>query len=156
MFRELKRTKQQLSHDECINILKQEVRGVLAVNGDDNYPYAFPINYFYDEDTNKIYFHSGKIGYKLDALKENNKVSFCVFDKGHHIDNHWSLNINSIVIFGKINFIYDFPDDLMIKFSRKFTDDIEYISDEINKYKKNTILLCLEIEHMTGKIVNEA
>lgn len=156
MFRKLTRIKQQLSYEECIKILKQEVRGVLAVNGDDNYPYTFPINYYYDESTNKIYFHSGKSGYKIDALKENNKVSFCVYDKGHHINDHWSLNISSVIIFGRISFLYNFPDDLMIKFSMKFTDDIEYINNEILKFKNNTILLCLEIEHMTGKIVNES
>lgn len=156
MFRELTRKKQQLSYEECIKILKQEVRGVLAVNGDDNYPYTFPINYYYDESTNKIYFHSGKSGYKIDALKENNKVSFCVYDKGYHINNHWSLNISSVIIFGKITFLHNFSDDLMIKFSIKFTDDIEYINNEILKFKNNTILLCLEIEHMTGKIVNES
>ena len=156
MFRELTRKKQQLSYEECIKILKQEVRGVLAVNGDDNYPYTFPINYYYDESTNKIYFHSGKSGYKIDALKENNKVSFCVYDKGFHINNHWSLNISSVIILGKITFLHNFPDDLMIKFSMKFTDDIEYINNEILKFKNNTILLCLEIEHMTGKIVNES
>lgn len=156
MFRELTRKKQQLSYEECIKILKQEVRGVLAVNGDDNYPYTFPINYYYDESTNKIYFHSGKSGYKIDALKENNKVSFCVYDKGYHINNHWSLNVSSVIIFGKITFLHNFPDDLIIKFSMKFTDDIEYINNEILKFKNNTILLCLEIEHMTGKIVNES
>ena len=34
MFRELTRKKQQLSDRECKEILKQEVRGVLAVNGE--------------------------------------------------------------------------------------------------------------------------
>ena len=40
MFRDLTRKKQKLSTVECKEILNQEVRGVLAVNGDDGYPYA--------------------------------------------------------------------------------------------------------------------
>ena len=54
MFRELTRKKQALSIEECKEILKQEVRGVLAVNGDDGYPYALPINYYYDEIVRRI------------------------------------------------------------------------------------------------------
>ena len=61
MFRELTRKKQQLTLNECKEILKNEVRGVLAVNGDDGYPYALPINFHFDEENNKIYFHSGKV-----------------------------------------------------------------------------------------------
>ena len=47
MFKDLTRKKQALSLDECEEILKQEVRGVLAVNGDGGYSYALPINYYY-------------------------------------------------------------------------------------------------------------
>ncbi|MEI3556583.1 MAG: pyridoxamine 5'-phosphate oxidase family protein [Eubacteriales bacterium] len=42
-------------------------RGVLAVNGDDGYPYAIPINYVYDDDAQKIYFHGARICHKVDA-----------------------------------------------------------------------------------------
>ena len=58
MFRKLTRIKQQISNEECVQILKNELRGVLAVLGDDDYPYALPINFYYSENDNKIYFHS--------------------------------------------------------------------------------------------------
>ena len=44
-----------LSQDECKAILLSEVRGVLAVNGDDGYPYALPMNFYYDEEKGKIF-----------------------------------------------------------------------------------------------------
>ena len=156
MFRELTRKKQALSIDECKEILKQEVRGVLAVNGDDGYPYALPINFYYDEANNKIYFHSGKHGHKIDAIKNSDKVSFCVYDKGYKREGHWSLNIKSVVVFGRVRIISDWTDELMIKFCKRFTSDMEYINNEIKNFKSNTIVLCLDIEHMTGKLVNEA
>lgn len=156
MFRDLTRKKQQLSSEECKEILKQELRGVLAVNGDNGYPYALPINFYFDEADGKIYFHSGKIGHKLDAISADDKVSFCVYDKGYHKDGHWSLNIKSVIIFGRIHIINDWSDALMVEFSKKFTSDVEYINEEIKKFRGNTALLCLEIENMTGKIVNEA
>ena len=156
MFRDLTRKKQKLSLEECKEILKQEVRGVLAVNGDDGYPYALPINYYFDEESNKIYFHSGKVGHKLDAIANSDKVSFCVYDQGYHKDGHWSLNIRSVIIFGRIRIVEDWSDELMVNFCKRFTDDMEYIRSEIEKFKSNTAVLCLEIEHMTGKLVNEA
>ncbi len=156
MFRELVRKKQMLSQDECREILKQEVRGVLAVNGDDGYPYALPINYYFDEENNKVYFHSGRGGHKLDAIANSDKVSFCVYDKGYHKDGHWSVNIRSVIIFGQIHVVDTWSEELMVEFSRRFTDDMECIHNEIEKFKNNTVILCLEIAHMTGKLVNEA
>ena len=156
MFRDLTRKKQKLSETECKEILKQEVRGVLAVNGDDGYPYALPINFYFDEESGKIYFHSGKVGHKLDAIKNSDKVSFCVYDKGYHKDGHWSLNIRSVIVFGRIHVADDWSDALMVRFCKRFTDDTDYIYDEIERFKNNTAVLCLEIEHMTGKLVNEA
>lgn len=50
MFREMLRKKQQLSEEECINILKNQLRGVLSVLGDDEYPYGMPMNHFYCEE----------------------------------------------------------------------------------------------------------
>ena len=156
MFRNLTRKKQKLSMVECKEILKQEVRGVLAVNGDDGYPYALPINYYFEEESNRIYFHSGKVGHKLDAIAKSDKVSFCVYDKGYHKDGHWSLNIRSVIIFGRMQIVDDWSDELMVNFCKRFTGDMEYIYSEIEKFKSNTAVLCLEIEHMTGKLVNEA
>jgi nitroimidazol reductase NimA-like FMN-containing flavoprotein (pyridoxamine 5'-phosphate oxidase superfamily) len=156
MFRDLTRKKQKLSTVEYKEILKQEVRGVLAVNGDDGYPYALPINFYYDEESNRIYFHSGKVGHKLDAIAKSDKVSFCVYDKGYHKDGHWSLNIRSVIIFGRIHIIDDWSDELMVNFCKRFTGDMEYIYSEIEKFKSNTAVLCLEIEHMTGKLINES
>ena len=156
MFRDLTRKKQALSIEVCKEILKQEVRGVLAVNGDDGYPYALPINFYYDEANNKIYFHSGKHGHKIDAIKSSDKVSFCVYDKGYKREGHWSLNIKSVIIFGRIHIVDDWTDELMAEFCKRFTSDMEYINNEIKNFKSNTAVLCLDIEHMTGKLVNEA
>ena len=156
MFRKLSRIKQQLSQEECIEVLKKEPRGVLAVLGDDDYPYALPINFFYIEEENRIYFHSGKIGHKIDALKCHNKASFCVYDQGYHKENHWSLNIRSVIAFGKIRFEEEWSQEMMVDFCKKYTDDMEYIENEIRQFAEKTVVFSMEIEHMTGKLVNES
>ena len=97
MFRELARRKQALSQEECIDILKNELRGVLSVLGDDDYPYGMPINHFYCEEDGKIYFHGGRKGHKIDAMKKHKKASFCVYDEGFRREGEWALNIKSAV-----------------------------------------------------------
>ena len=157
-FRPMRRFKQQLSEEECIKILKEEPRGVLSVLGDDGYPYGLPIDHYYDEETGKIYFHGGKRGHKIDAMRRHPKASFCVFDEGFRRDGEWALNIRSVIVFGRIEFIEDQEQLLRISalLSRKFTDDEAYIQRELDQSGPRTLMFALVPEHMTGKKVNES
>ena len=158
MFRELTRKNKQISKEECIRILKEEPRGVLSVLGDDDYPYGMPMNHFYNEEDGKIYFHCGKMGHRLDALKKHDKVSFCVYDEGYRQDGEWALNIKSVVVFGRMRVVNDLERVVYIsdKLSRKFTEDDAYIKEEIEKYASQTLLLELTPEHVCGKLVTES
>ena len=48
MFRPLRRKKRAITDEEARELLATCKRGVFAVNGDDGYPYAIPVNYFFD------------------------------------------------------------------------------------------------------------
>ena len=158
MFREMLRKKQQLTDAECIEILKVQLRGVLSVLGDDDYPYGMPINHYYCEADGKLYFHGGKKGHKIDAMKRHDKASFCVYDEGFRRGGEWALNIKSVIVFGRIEFVEDQEKTYRIseKLSRKFTDDDEYIQREIDHSGPGTLMFALVPEHITGKIVNES
>ncbi|MDO5411244.1 MAG: pyridoxamine 5'-phosphate oxidase family protein [Lachnospiraceae bacterium] len=82
-FRKMRRFKQQLTDEECKEILRMEERGILAVNEDDGYPYAFPMNLTFDEAANSLLLHSAKSGYKLDAMRWSDKVCLCLHDRGY-------------------------------------------------------------------------
>ena len=156
MFRSLQRKNKELSLDECKSILKEEKRGVLSVIGDGGYPYGMPLNHYYAEDGN-IYFHCGKRGHRLDSLKNSDKVSFCVYDKGVKSENDWALTIRSVIVFGKTEIIdnADIIADISEKLSRKFTDDEAYIKNEIECFAHETLILRLTPEHICGKRVEE-
>ena len=158
MFRPMMRAKQQLPDAECKAILKQELRGVLSVTGDDGYPYGVPINHYYCEADGKLYFHSGKKGHKIDAIRRADKASFCVYDSGERKDRDWALYIRSVIVFGRIEIVEDRDTLLRIaeQLSRKFTDDGDYIRREIERYEQATLLFALVPEHITGKLVHEA
>ena len=158
MFREMMRKKQQLSQDECVALLKSELRGVLSVLGDDGYPYGLPINHYYSDEDGHLYFHSGKKGHKVDALLRCDKASFCVYDQGFKKPGDWALNIKSVIVFGRVEIIEDRDKiyEIARKLSHKFPCDEEYIEKEIRSAGPRTFMFALVPEYMTGKLVNEA
>lgn len=79
MFREMRRKKQLLSTADTIAVLNRMTSGVLALLGDNDYPYAVPISYVYHENT--LYFHSALAGHKVDAIAQNSKASFVSLSK---------------------------------------------------------------------------
>ncbi len=155
-FRMMRRAKQQLTDEECRELLKVEERGVLAVNGDDGYPYAFPMNFTFSEETNSLYLHAAKKGYKLDAMRRSDKVCFCLHDKGYSKTGELPRLFRSVVIFGRVRFI-DAPEDIM-RFMRKFDGKFE-APEAVEKHlmREGHMVLALELnmEHMTGKRVIE-
>ena len=158
MFRELARKRQRISDEECRRILAEEPRGVLSVLGDDDYPYGMPMNYWYDPESGHIFFHGGKKGHKIDALRKHNKVSFCVYDQGYRREGEWALNISSVIVFGRIEFVEDHDRviDLSRKLSYKYTQDDEYIEKEIIRSGPGTLCMELIPEYISGKLVNES
>ncbi|MBO7354922.1 MAG: pyridoxamine 5'-phosphate oxidase family protein [Lachnospiraceae bacterium] len=157
MFRAMGRIKQQISQEECIRVLKEQPRGVLSMIGDNGYPYGIPLNHLYMDDGH-IYFHCGKHGHKIDAIAQCDKVSYCVYDQGYRRDGEWALNINSVVIFGRIREVTDEDKmrEICTLLTRKFTDDESYLQKELAESFRNVKCLELIPEHMTGKLVNEA
>ena len=107
MFRPMRRFKQQISEAECIRILNEQPRGGLSLIGDDGYPYGIPLDHWYCEEDGKLYFHGAKEGHKIDAIASCDKVSYCVMDEGFRKEGEWALNINSVIVFGRISLVTD-------------------------------------------------
>src|SRR5512146_290069 len=99
MLREMRRKKQLLSEAETIEILQSCTSGVLAVAGDDDYPYAVPLSFAYKDG--KLFFHSAKAGQKIDGLVKNNKVSFCVVKTDNVIQKDFTTHFRSVIVFGR-------------------------------------------------------
>lgn len=155
MFREMRRKNQELSKEECIEILTNEPRGVLALLGDNDYPYAIPMSHVYVNG--KIYFHGAMEGHKHDAVKKHSKVSFCVMDKGVKKENNWWYTFKSVIVFGKIKIITDVAEkiDKLTYLGNKFFPTPQDTEDEINRLLERTEVFEITIDHMTGKIVKE-
>ena len=119
---------------------------------DENRPYIVPLCFGYKENT--LYFHSANKGRKIDILKKNNTVCF-EFDIDYEpikADNpcEWGMIYKSVIGFGKAYLVNDFKakcaalDIIMQQYS---DETFDYPKTKI----KNTLVIKVEIEHMTGK-----
>ena len=93
VFRNMRRFKQQITEEECREVLRNAKRGVLSLLGEDGYPYGLPINHWYCEEDGKLYFHGAKEGHKIEAIRKCDKASFCAYDEGYRKEGEWALNI---------------------------------------------------------------
>lgn len=151
MFRVMRRSRQALTAQEMVEVLKRKTNGVLACLGDEGYPYAVPLSFVYRN--NKIYFHSASVGHKVDAIKNNPKVSFAVIDEDQVLSEKFTTRFRSVIVFGKARIVEG------IERRQAFEALVEkYAADQPEQTKQNEINQCtqaiiigIEIEHMTGK-----
>lgn len=159
MFREMRRNKQAISYQESAGILETGSFGVLAVSGDEGYPYAVPLSYVFDRDCETIYFHCAVSGHKLDAINNSAKVSFCVVDQDQVVPEEYTTYYRSVIAFGKISVIEDdaekmaAADKLAVKYAPDDSRDNRL--KEIQESFDRMHMLKLQIEHMTGKEARE-
>lgn len=152
MFREMRRKKQQLSAEECDKILEKCKTAVLAVSGDDGYPYTVPVNYVYNNGN--IFFHCAKSGHKLDAIERNDKVSICVVLQDEVMQEKFTTYYKSVVCFGRAERL---SDDTEIRraatvLSEKYCpDNLDGIPAELEKGFSALAVVKITPEHITGK-----
>lgn len=157
MFRQIRRKKNVISEEEAKKLLLREKRAVLAVNGDDGYPFAFPVNYFYEPENGKIYFHGAKAGHKVDALKKDDKVCFTVYGNEHHEEGDWAPYLQSVVAFGRCHLIEDvrITEEKVRELAERYYPTKAEIDKEIAADLRAVQLYEITIEHMTGKQIHE-
>ena len=152
MFREMRRGGQRLSEAECMEILENGTEGVLAVLGDEGYPYAVPLNYAYEDG--KLYFHGATSGHRADAVQKCGKVSFCVIDKKEIVPERATTYYRSAIAFGKARMSAD-PEEkraALYLLGRRYAAAYEKMwAEEIESSLGRTGIMIMEIEHISGK-----
>lgn len=158
MFREMRRKNCVISESTAEKILREGDFGVLALAGDDDYPYAVPINYAFADG--KIYFHSAKIGHKLDAMRRNDKVSFCVVDRHEVIAEEFTTYFTSAIAFGRIRIVEDNEDPDKLRGLELLADKYSSTASPERRAKElgrlsALVVPVMTIEHLTGKAARE-
>ena len=160
MFRKMRRFKQQISFEECQDILRRATSGVLGLHGDDGYPYTVPVSFVYaegGEGLGTIGFHCARTGHKIDAIRRNEKVSFTVIDRDEVMPKERTTKFCSVIAFGRARILEGeealrrAANAVGAKYSKGFED--LYMQETEDTIRAGT-LCCVEItiDHMTGKI----
>lgn len=157
MFRKIRRLKSEISVEEAKKLLKNNKRAAFSVNGDNGYPFTIPINFYYSENENKIYFHSAKSGHKIDSIKANDKVCFTTWDDGYLDEGDWAYHVSSCVVFGRAILIEDrkITEEKVRTLALKYYPNIIEADQEIQKSIDRVQLVAIDIEHISGKKVHE-
>ncbi|MEE8703530.1 MAG: pyridoxamine 5'-phosphate oxidase family protein [Olsenella sp.] len=159
MFRSIRRFKQQLSDEQCVEVLEGEHRGVLSLLGDDGYPYGVPLDHWYCEEDGHLYFHGAREGHKVDAMRACDKASYCVFEQGVPNERRRGLDVRCVIVFGRVRLVEDpVATERVCRAlcEELFPGDKEYAGAEIAHAGR--FVQCFELvpEHVTGKLVNES
>ncbi len=153
MFREMRRKKQEMSPAECESILCSAFSGVLAVSGDEGYPYAVPLNFVYSNGF--IYFHCALSGHKLDAIKRDDKCSFCVIGEEHNLPEKFTALYKSVIVFGRAAEVSDKAEKLAAidALAKKYSplEPDESRKKEIEGALGRLNMVKITPEHITGK-----
>lgn len=117
-------------------------------------PYVLAFNFGYRNKT--IYFHTARVGKKLDILKKNSNV--CVeFDVDHelfsrheHVACSWRMKYRSVIAYGKAVIIEDYDEKVegLKIFMKNYSDkEFEFSPPSVN----NINIIKIEVENMTGR-----
>ncbi|MCG8530860.1 MAG: pyridoxamine 5'-phosphate oxidase family protein [Desulfovibrionales bacterium] len=151
MFKKMRCKKQELDHPTTMELLDSAEYGVLATCGENNYPYALPLNYACHGGA--IYFHCATTGHKLDNIAHNDKVSFCLVPEAELLPKEFTSRFKSVVVFGRASIVEG--DEkvaglraLIQKFSPNFQEEGEKL---IEKSGPRTTVVKITIDAVTGK-----
>jgi len=150
-FREMRRKDRQVYDDLINEILENGEYGVLSTMGENGYPYGVPVNFVYYNDG--IYFHCAKTGHKLEAIKRDNRVSFCVVTDTEILPEDFTANYKSVIAFGTAGEVEleEKKMALMLLIKKYSSGFMDKGREYVNKEAAGTVIIKISIEHITGK-----
>ena len=152
MFRAMRRKRQDLPETETIAMLRSCSSGVLAVHGDDDYPYAVPLSFAYEDG--KLFFHCARVGHKIDSIERNEKASFCVIAADDVVQSTFTTHFRSAIVFGRARVLAEEGEKrhALECLAQKYSPDyLEAADAEIDGDWKRVCVIELSVEHFTGK-----
>ncbi|MBN2558126.1 MAG: pyridoxamine 5'-phosphate oxidase family protein [Clostridia bacterium] len=151
MFREMRRSDRKIDDEPAVRILEDGVYGVLSTIGSDGCPYGVPVGYVYIK--NRIYIHCARTGHKLDNIRFNDKVSFCVVAEAESIPGDFSMRYSSVIVFGKASELTgDVKKEVLMMLIGKYSAGHEEAGKQyVEREADDTAVIMIEPLHITGK-----
>ncbi len=150
-MKKLRKANRAVSEEKAMKMLKEAEYGVLSTADDNGQPYGVPLNFCVIDYC--LYFHCAVEGHKIDNIRHNTSVSFCVVGKSEIIPKKFSSKYASVIVFGKAEEVFAAEkqtglEGLLRKYSPDFFDSgLKYI--EGSEKKTRVFRIC--IDRLTGK-----
>lgn len=151
----MRRSAQQLPQADIERILKNGSHGVLALRGD-NFPYAVPLSYVWENG--RIYFHCATQGHKLEAIRSDRQVSFCVVGQDDVIPERFATRYESVIAFGRATLVTDpiVKRHALEILAQKYSPGYEREgAREIKQAWEQVQIVEINVQHCTGKRSND-
>ena len=148
---ELRRKDRAMPQEKAIALLERSEYGVLSTTSENGKPYGVPVHFCVIDHC--IFFHCALEGEKLENIKYNTFVSFCVVGNTEVLSRKFSTVYKSVVVAGEIEEVFDINkqmalEGLINKYSPEYTEvGIKYI----NSLKKKARVFKIRINKLTGK-----
>jgi nitroimidazol reductase NimA-like FMN-containing flavoprotein (pyridoxamine 5'-phosphate oxidase superfamily) len=150
-MKKIRRTDRAIETSEAMALLSTSEYGVLSTVGNDGQPYGVPLNFAYKN--NFIYFHCAQVGQKIDNIKNNPKVAFCVVGNTKVLPAEFTTEYECAMAFGIVSEVQGDEKNgallwLIEKYSQEF---IEEGKNTISEQNKATKVIKITIDHISGK-----
>ena len=150
-MKELRRKDRAITKEEAIALLNKAEYGVLSTVNENGKPYGVPLNFCIIDLC--IYFHCAIEGQKIDNIKQNKSVSFCVVGNTEILPDKFGTKYESVIVSGGVEEVFDINKQIALKgllqkYSPEFFDKgLKYIEDLGEK----TRVFKITINKLTGK-----
>lgn len=153
----MRRSRQALSQEECLEVLDRTTSGVLALSDSElGCPYQVPLSHVRCD--RRLLFHCAVSGHKLEVIRaagpEGAAASFCVVDADDVVPESLTTYFRSVIALGHIRVIED-PEriraSLMALGERFWPGHAQETSKEIDQSLKRVLVLEFSIEALSGK-----
>lgn len=99
----VRRQDRLLDKTRATELLMQAEWGVMSVC-DNGQPYAVPVNFVWNAE-NAIYIHCAPEGRKIEAIKGNGRVSFCIVGHTNVLSDKFTTEYESLIIQGNASVV---------------------------------------------------
>ena len=150
-MKKMRRKELAVTEEESIVLLSKAEYGVLSTVSENGIPYGVPLNFSMIDQC--IYFHCAVEGKKIDNIKQNKSVSFCVVGKTEILPDKFGTKYESVIVAGEVEEVFDANkqmalEGLLHKYSSEFIDKgMIYIE----AFRKKARVFKITIDKLTGK-----
>ena len=150
-MKDIRRSDRVITIQEAKFLLDNTEYGIMSTVSKDGQPYGVPLSYVHKGRS--IYFHCAISGHKLENIKHNAKVSFCVVGKTKVLPDKFGTEYESAVVFGLASEVNgaEKHDALVWLLEKYCSDFIEEGKRYIEQKDKITKVFKIEIDRISGK-----